>query len=208
MLSIKVTGLETSPVRTRRCEVRDHLLVATTLHLVRHAEPGNDRTLSDRGCVQAGLIGRRLSGLGIEAVLHGPSARTRQTAQHLATAVPAARVQESVLLDDLTPTPARGEEDSYPPRLRAWMEGVDPAERDPGGVRLTQAFEHFAAAGGPTVLVTHAFVVGWFVRTAIEAPVHRWMELFPDHASLTTIAFRDDGRPPSLVRFNDTGHLG
>jgi probable phosphoglycerate mutase len=75
-------------------------------------------------------------------------------------------------------------------------------------VQLTRAFEHFAAAPHPTVLVTHAFVIGWFVRSSIEAPAHRWMELFPDQASLTTIRFHDDGRPPALVRFNDTGHLG
>jgi serine/threonine-protein phosphatase PGAM5 len=73
---------------------------------------------------------------------------------------------------------------------------------------LTQAFEHFATVAEPVVLVTHAFVIGWFVRTAIEAPAHRWMEIFADHASLTTIAFRDDGRPPALICFNDTGHLG
>lgn len=181
-----------------------------TLHLVRHAEPGEHHALSDRGHVQAGLVGRRLSGLGITAVYCGPSARTSQTAGHVAAAVPVARLQESVMLDDLTPTPAPGEEHSYPQRLRVWLEGVDPAERDPGGVRLTQAFEHFAAASepGPVVLVTHAFVIGWFVRTAIEAPAHRWMELFPEHASLTTIAVRGDDRPPALVRFNDTGHLG
>jgi serine/threonine-protein phosphatase PGAM5 len=127
----------------------------------------------------------------------------------VAAAVAVARLQESVLLGDLAPTPAPGEEQAYPQRLQVWLDGVDPARRDPGGVRLAQAFEHFATEfePGPVVLVTHAFVIGWFVRTAIEAPAHRWMELFPDRASLTTIAFRDDDRPPALVRFNDTGHL-
>ena len=178
------------------------------MYLVRHAEPGDEGALSDLGLAQARLVGRRLSGLELTTVVHGPAMRARQTAQHLVTAVPGARVLESVMLDDLTPTPAYGDEDSYPQRLRTWLAGVHPAKRAPGGARLTPAFEHFAAAGEPIVLVTHAFVIGWFVRTAIEAPAHRWMELFPDHASLTTISFRDDDRPPSLIRFNDTGHLG
>lgn len=187
--------------------VGDDLLVATTLHLIRHAEPGDEHALSQRGRVQAILLGRRLAGLGIATIYHGPAARTSETAQHLAAALSGAQVEETTRLRDLTPTPASGEERTYPERPRDWLARVDPAERDPGGVQLTQAFEHFATTAEPTVLVTHAFVIGWFVRAAIEAPPHRWMELFADHASLTTIDIRDDGRPAALIRFNDTGHL-
>ena len=54
--------------------------------------------------------------------------------------------------------------------------------------------------------MTHAFVVGWFTRHALDAPDWRWIGLHPAHASLTSITLVR-GRPPTLLRFNDVGHL-
>ena len=53
--------------------------------------------------------------------------------------------------------------------------------------------------------MTHAFVIAWFVRLAMDAPSHRWMGLNPANASLTIVDIRPSG--PHLQSFNDAGHL-
>lgn len=61
------------------------------------------------------------------------------------------------------------------------------------------------ASPGPLVLVTHAFVIGWFVRTAMDAPSWRWLGLNSANTGLTIIRFTDG--VATLGAFNDTGHL-
>jgi probable phosphoglycerate mutase len=169
------------------------------LHLVRHAEPGADGSLTGLGRRQAQALAERLTVIGVAAVHHGPSPRTGETARLLGEqcGVP---VHVSTRLGDLTPT-----DPAYPPPLRDFLARIPPDERDPGGERLNSAIAHFRSAG-EAVLVTHAYVVGWFVRSALDTPTDRWMQLFPDHASLTSIDYTPEG-PPRVLRFNDTGHL-
>jgi probable phosphoglycerate mutase len=56
------------------------------------------------------------------------------------------------------------------------------------------------------LLVTHNFVIGWFVRHALDAPAWRWMGLNQFNCALTIIQIRTD-LPPMLITFNDVGHL-
>ncbi len=56
------------------------------------------------------------------------------------------------------------------------------------------------------MLVTHAFQVAWLVRHALDAPPARWLGLNSGNAALTVIEYRD-GLPPTVVLFNDMGHL-
>jgi broad specificity phosphatase PhoE len=56
------------------------------------------------------------------------------------------------------------------------------------------------------LVVTHAFLIGWLVRAALDAPPWRWMGLNHDNAALTVIRYRP-GLPASLLSFNDTSHL-
>lgn len=56
------------------------------------------------------------------------------------------------------------------------------------------------------LVVTHAFLIGWLVRAALDAPKWRWMGLSPAHAALTVIRYAPD-RPASVLLYNDTGHL-
>ncbi|WP_216849203.1 histidine phosphatase family protein [Pimelobacter simplex] len=50
------------------------------LYLARHAEPDADGRLTPRGARQAGLLGRRLAGLPLSSVAHGPLPRATATA--------------------------------------------------------------------------------------------------------------------------------
>ncbi|WP_433605729.1 histidine phosphatase family protein [Dactylosporangium sp. CA-139114] len=56
------------------------------------------------------------------------------------------------------------------------------------------------------LLITHNFVIGWFVRHVLDAPVWRWIGLNQANCAITIVQW-DSDRPPTLVSFNDTGHL-
>ena len=56
------------------------------------------------------------------------------------------------------------------------------------------------------LLITHNFVISWFVREVLEAPEWRWMTLNQAHCGLTVLA-QKPGRPWALVSHNDLAHL-
>jgi probable phosphoglycerate mutase len=56
------------------------------------------------------------------------------------------------------------------------------------------------------LVVTHNFVVGWFVRHALDAPWWRWIGLNQANGGLSVICWQDSD-PPRLLAFNDTAHL-
>ncbi|MCZ7423500.1 histidine phosphatase family protein [Verrucosispora sp. WMMA2121] len=56
------------------------------------------------------------------------------------------------------------------------------------------------------LLITHNFVIGWFVRHTLDAPTWRWIGLNQANCGITVVQWEAD-RPPTLVSFNDTGHL-
>lgn len=188
----------------------------TTLYLVRHAEqaPGeaeaDDPGLSALGRAQALRVGRRFASESLDAVLHSPQRRARDTAHALASGLSDRIVEQSDLLRDVTPVPGDEESDSYPSWLRQRLLQVPAEERDVGGEGLSRAVRHFGQVheqeARKLLLVTHAFVVGWFVRHALDAPTWRWAGLQPANASVTIVQF-DEGGPPMLLAFNDVAHL-
>jgi serine/threonine-protein phosphatase PGAM5 len=205
------------------------------LHVVRHAEPGYasdsedpSAGLSARGRAQADALGARLRTPRPDAVLHGPLARARETAERVAAAAGGAPLAVTGHLDDRTPLPTDVQD--VPEAYRRFVASAHAAggdEVDPDGAALDAALAAFSAEsaastvatllGGPAadrapgeplrlVLVTHAFVVGWFVRHALDAPRWRWMGLNPSHASLSVLHLRP-GVPANLLGFDDLAHL-
>jgi broad specificity phosphatase PhoE len=98
------------------------------------------------------------------------------------------------LLDDRTPVPAPGEEALYPDWMRTWFGTVPGAERDEGGAQLSAAVAAYLADDRQLVLVTHAFVVAWFVQQILGAPVFAWTSIAAANAGLTTIDAARAGR--------------
>lgn len=97
----------------------------------------------------------------------------------------------------------------YPDRWLAWLDDVPDDERDEDAAALLSAVEHLGAVGSQDrceLLITHNFVIGWFVRHVLDAPVWRWMGLNQANGGLTIVRW-DSDRPSTLVSFNDTGHL-
>ncbi|MEU6135192.1 histidine phosphatase family protein [Nocardioides sp. NPDC047086] len=171
------------------------------IHLVRHGEAAGEDTsdpgLSDLGRRQVQALANRLAFRPVRQVLHGPSRRTTETACLLTENLGAGPVP-SDLLADRTPVPSAERLGDYPTHRWEWFEDVPEAEQDPDGAALTAAwhklwFEHHDEE---IVLVTHAFVVAWFVREVLNAPPATWMRIGPiDNATLTSIGPNLAGEP-------------
>lgn len=197
----------------------------TLLYLARHAqqEAAQDEDpsvgLSATGRRQAQLLGDRLRDIRLDGIHHSPLLRARQTAHLVAERLPDSPVHSTPLLTDRTPVPVPGTEADYPAGHHAWLAKTPEAERDEGGAAISAAIDHFSRLhrrppqsgdddddDAGHLLITHAFVIGWFVRDAMDAPNWRWLGLNPSNAGLTVIDYVAD-RPPRLISFNDVGHL-
>jgi serine/threonine-protein phosphatase PGAM5 len=184
--------------------------MATTLHLVRHGEAAageaGDPGLSERGRRQAEAVAERLATLSVDALVHSDKRRARETAEIIGARLPHVPREQSEHADDRTPMPT--DRSSVPDRYWSFLSRVPVAERDPDGHQLDAAVDHLGAVGAgdrSLVVVTHAFVIGWFVRRALDAPPWRWLGLDHLNGAVTTIRYTVDGA--RLVAFNDSGHL-
>ncbi len=190
-------------------------MARTQLYLVRHGEQGSasdhapDGGLSQLGREQADRLGQRLRTVPFSAIHHSPLARAAQTADVLAGHLPRVPRHDCEFVADRTPVPSAGQRGRYPDRWLAWLDGVPDDERDEDAVALQAAIEHFGVTGQEDrheLLITHNFVIGWFVRHVLDAPVWRWIGLNQANCAITIVQW-DSDRPPTLVSFNDTGHL-
>jgi serine/threonine-protein phosphatase PGAM5 len=179
------------------------------LYLLRHGEASRDGTLTVTGEQQAHLTGERLRGTPLAAIHHSPQPRAARTAEIIGGYLPGVPVLESVLIDDYIPSDPDPAE--LPAPYATLVGTYSPPERSAGAALALDALERFAAPGPPDadsheLLVTHNFVIGWFVRDALGAANWRWLGLNQQNAALTAIMYRHDV-PPALVSFNDAAHL-
>jgi probable phosphoglycerate mutase len=177
------------------------------LHLARHGEAVDDGVLSPAGRHQATKLGRRLADLPLTAIHHSPLPRAVETAALISAAQPGAPVhQHEVLGDYIPPVP---DPRALPEVYARFLADVTPDEYARGARLAAAAIGRFAVpapADTHELVVTHNFLIGWFVRHAMDAPPWRWLGLNLANCSLTTIAYRAD-RPPALLRVNDVAHL-
>ncbi|MQW75309.1 histidine phosphatase family protein [Nocardioides sp. dk4132] len=184
------------------------------LYLARHAEPGDQGRLTERGVQQAQLLGRRLSAVPLGSVQHGPLPRARETAQvvaaQLGTQVP---VVELGAAGDYVPhVPSPDEVDpEHRAGVMAFLAGVSAEEAAQGAALAAEAVRLLTGPGHDDgeshhLVMTHAFTIGWLVRHACAAPPWRWVGLDSGHAALTVLRYFTD-RPPAVAVFNDMSHL-
>jgi broad specificity phosphatase PhoE len=185
--------------------------------LIRHAQAngddGLDPGLSAVGMDEAAALVARLAGEGIAEVLHGPRRRARETAELLGLRL-GLPTTSTDLLEDRTPVPSASRNDDYPAHAAKFLGAVPPDERDEDGVALTASWLQLADrstsaqsdSARTRVFVTHAFVIGWFVRQVLGAPPAAWMLLPVHNASITELTLRPSGAY-ALSGFNDVGHL-
>ena len=171
------------------------------LYLTRHGESADDGGLSPAGRQQAALLARRLADVPLTSVTHSPQRRAVETAALL----PGPSAEWEAVGDHIPYVP-----DPVPPAFRALFEGWPPGELESGPRLAAQALAHFGRpspdAERHDLIVTHAFLVAWFVRDALQAPPERWLGLNQANCALTVIRY-SAGRPPGLLLFNDMSHL-
>lgn len=182
------------------------------IYLVRHGEHQDaehgltDGPLSPRGRRQASLLADRLSGVPFDAVWHSPLMRATETARAVAERMPSLSPEPSALLFDCVPT---GMTPDVPAVFEPFFGSVTEAEIEAGSAQMSDATSEFLARKRGEVhelLITHNFVIGWFVREVLQAPDWRWMTLNQAHCGLTVLA-QKQGRPWTLLSHNDLAHL-
>ncbi|PRB08434.1 histidine phosphatase family protein [Microbacterium sp. MYb64] len=182
------------------------------IYLVRHGEHQDaehglaDGPLSPRGRRQAALLADRLSGLPLDAIWHSPLLRAAETARAISERIPAVEAEPSALLFDCVPT---GMTEETPAVFEPFFGSITDAEIEAGSAQMGDAVNEFLVrkpGDVHEVLITHNFVISWFVREVLEAPEWRWMTLNQANCGLTVIS-QKQGRPWSLVAHNDLSHL-
>lgn len=181
------------------------------LYLVRHgehldAEHGlEDGPLSPRGRRQAEHLADRLSGVPLDAVWHSPLERAAETARAVAERLPAVTPEPSSLLFDCIPT---GPTPDMPAVYEPFFGSYTEVDIDAGAAQMADAVSEFLVrkTDAHELLITHNFVIAWFVREVLDAPQWRWMTINQANCGLTVLAQRP-GRPWTLVSHNDLAHL-
>lgn len=182
------------------------------LYLVRHGEQQNaehglpDGPLSPRGVRQAHAIAERLSGVPFTGAWTSPLQRAQETAAIMAQRMPALDPQPTALLMDCIPS---GPEPDLPHAFESFFGGVTPEEIAAGEAQMSDAIAEWMTPSGEDrhdLLITHNFVIGWFVRETFGAAPWRWLGVNQANAGLTIIRVRS-AKPPVLVTHNDLGHL-
>ena len=187
---------------------------ARYLYLARHGEALPDESgLTEAGRQQAVLLGRRLRGVPLTAVHHGPLPRAVQTARLVHEQLENVPLLASDVAGDYVPYVPPADElpsDSADLYLRFLADTTD-EEREQGAVLADQALDLFT---GPVdgdedrheLVVTHNFLVAWLVRDTLHAPKWRWLGLNHANAALTVIRYPPD-RAPAVLVTNDMRHL-
>jgi len=182
------------------------------VYLVRHGEQQNaehglpDGPLSGRGQRQATAIAERLSGVPFASVHTSPLQRAVETARTMTARMPSIEPVPTALLMDCIPS---GPSPDMPHAFESFFGGVTEAEIAAGEAQMADATAEWLSPSRDDrhdLLITHNFVIAWFVREVFDAPAWRWMGVNQANCGLTIIRVRS-AKPPVLVAHNDLGHL-
>jgi broad specificity phosphatase PhoE len=182
------------------------------VYLVRHGEQQDaehglhDGPLSGRGLRQAAAIADRLSGVSFSSVYTSPLQRAVETARVMTERMPTMQPLQSALLMDCIPA---GPSVDMPNDFETFFGSVTPEEIAAGEAQMADATAEWLSPSRDDrhdLLITHNFVIAWFVREVFGAPAWRWMGVNQANCGLTIIRVRT-AKPPVLVTHNDLGHL-
>lgn len=181
------------------------------LYLVRHGEQENaehgidEGPLSERGRAQAHAIGKKLAKVPFTRQLTSPLERAVDTAGIIDSYTRGPAFEASNLLFDCVPSSG----ESAPTHYDSFFSGVEPAAIEAGQAQMNDAITALftrAREDEHTLLVTHNFVIGYFVRELLGLPEWNWLTLSTGHTALTVLRLRTK-RPDELKLFGDLSHL-
>ncbi len=182
------------------------------LYLVRHGEQKDaehgmpDGPLSARGKLQAQAIASRLANVPFDAAWHSPLQRAQETAHIMTKNIPGLQAKPTALLMDCIPS---GPSPELPHAFEPFFGAVTEDEIEAGQAQMADAVSEWLSPAREErheLLITHNFVIAWFVREVFGAPAWRWMGLNQANCGLTIIRVRT-AKPPVLISHNDLGHL-
>lgn len=182
-----------------------------TLYLVRHGEHLDaehgvpDGPLSKKGARQAQAIAKRLKNIDFEGAWYSPARRAEETMQAIQGAISGLEAKPSSLLLDCVPTGiVEGTPEAYEPFFGSYTDD----ETEAGKAQMADAVAEFlgASRSGKELLVTHNFVIAWFVREVMASPDWRWLGINQANCGLTVL-HQQAGRPWTMRVHNDVGHL-
>ena len=182
------------------------------LYFVRHGEQVDaefglpEGPLSERGRQQASLIADRLQSIRFDAAYTSPLQRAIETA---------GVITERLNLDEATPSAllmdciSSGPEEGMPSAFEPFFGGVTEEQIAAGQAQMNDALAEWLAPSREDrheLLITHNFVIAWFVREVFGASSWRWIGINQANCGLTIIRVRS-AKPPVLLTHNDLGHL-
>jgi probable phosphoglycerate mutase len=182
------------------------------LYLVRHGEQRDaqhglpDGPLSARGERQARAIAGRLSGVPFTGAWHSPLQGATETARIMTGSMPSLAPEPSALLFDCIPS---GPTPDMPQAFKPFFGSVTDAEIEAGQAQMTDAGAEWLTPSRierHDLLITHNFVIAWFVREVFDAPAWRWLGTNQANCGLTIIRVRS-AKSPELITHNDLSHL-
>ncbi|MER5601092.1 histidine phosphatase family protein [Streptomyces sp. NPDC002265] len=185
------------------------------LYLARHGEATPDESeLTETGRRQAELLGKRLGSVPLAAIHHGPLRRAVQTARLVGRQLGAVPLHESEAAGDYVPYIPEREQlpAEVAEAMSARFASVSAEESARGAELARQAVtkftgpDHEGDAPRHDLVITHAFLIAWLVRAAMDAPAWRWTGLNHGNAALTVIRYAP-ARPASVLVYNDMSHL-
>ncbi|MBC7763581.1 MAG: histidine phosphatase family protein, partial [Candidatus Saccharibacteria bacterium] len=153
------------------------------IYLVRHGEQQDaehgmpDGPLSGRGTRQAKLVAERLSGVPFTGAWHSPLQRAEETANIMTASMPSLDSKPSALLFDCIPS---GPTPDMPHAFEPFFGPVTRDQIEAGKAQMPDAVSEWltpAREDRHDLLITHNFVIAWFVREVFDAPHWRWMGL-------------------------------
>lgn len=188
-------------------------MMSRYLYLVRHGEQVDaehglpDGPLSPRGIRQAHAIAERLGGVPFTGAWTSPLQRAQETARIMTERLPSLEPEPSALLMDCVPS---GPTPDLPHAWESFFGGITEEQIVAGEAQMSDAVAEWMSPAPREerhdLLITHNFVIGWFVRETFGAAAWRWLGINQANCGLTIIRVRS-AKPPVLVTHNDLGHL-